>query len=296
MKKFLSAVFGLAYPLLVIAAPEPQLSLSPGRVQNGNVSLLRVRPPKGAELAKDLAAKAGETSLTFFECPRKPAERCALVPVPLEAKPGKLDVLVTWTEDGAARSKAAALTVFAGKYRETILKVDPEKANPPESEMARIKAEKEEMAAVFASPSATALWDGPFKLPCPGSSTDSFGNRRSFNGELKSVHTGLDMRATTKTPIHAANAGKVVLAKEFFFAGNMVVIDHGLGMFTGYAHLSKIDVAVGQTVKKGDKLGMAGATGRVTGPHLHWTMRVDGVSVNPAQARKTFNTLWGRKG
>jgi murein DD-endopeptidase MepM/ murein hydrolase activator NlpD len=109
----------------------------------------------------------------------------------------------------------------------------------------------------------------------------NFGHRRVFNGQPRAPHSGADLRATTGTPIYAANRGRIVLAKELFFSGNAVYVDHGHGLYTTYLHLSKIDVAVGQMVERGQQLGLAGATGRVTGAHLHWGVRLVDARVDP---------------
>lgn len=111
-----------------------------------------------------------------------------------------------------------------------------------------------------------------------------------FNGDVKSSHMGVDLRAGTGTPIAATNAGTVVLARASFYPGQTVHIDHGAGVFSSYSHLSVMKVTAGQKIARGAILGLAGATGRVTGPHLHWGMRVNGVSVDPHQLRELLNT------
>jgi murein DD-endopeptidase MepM/ murein hydrolase activator NlpD len=125
------------------------------------------------------------------------------------------------------------------------------------------------------------LWDKPFHSPIPGETGTNFGSRRVFNGEARAPHAGSDLRAKTGTPIHATNRGRVVLAKNLFFTGNTVVLDHGLGVYTIYAHMSRIDVKVSQIVTENQLLGLSGATGRVTGPHLHWSARIQSARVDP---------------
>ena len=125
------------------------------------------------------------------------------------------------------------------------------------------------------------LWNEPFKVPIPGETGTNFGHRRIFNGQPRAPHAGADLHAATGTPIHATNRGRVVLAKHLFFTGNTVILDHGLGVYSLYAHLSRIEVKRGVMVSSGQLLGLAGATGRVTGPHLHWGMRVQGARVDP---------------
>jgi murein DD-endopeptidase MepM/ murein hydrolase activator NlpD len=113
--------------------------------------------------------------------------------------------------------------------------------------------------------------------------TDSFGTRRTFNGKLDSIHKGMDFRAAKGTPVRAGNSGIVVLARPLYYEGDCVIIDHGLGLYTISMHLSRIDVQQGQHVATGDKLGLSGATGRVTGPHLHWAVRWQGAYLDPAK-------------
>ena len=122
----------------------------------------------------------------------------------------------------------------------------------------------------------------PFSIPIPGeTSGTNFGHRRIFNGEPRAPHAGADLRAKTGTPIHATNRGRVVLAKSLFFTGNTVILDHGMGIYSLYAHLSRLDVKVGDIINNGQQVGLSGATGRVTGPHLHWGMMVQGARVDP---------------
>jgi murein DD-endopeptidase MepM/ murein hydrolase activator NlpD len=125
--------------------------------------------------------------------------------------------------------------------------------------------------------------------------TSSFGNKRLFNGKLKSYHNGIDFRAPIGTPVFASNSGVVRLAENLFYSGKVVILDHGNFIFTIYAHLSKIDVKAGQQVGKGQQLGLTGATGRVSGPHLHWGVKVNGAAVNPIQFVKTMASLIGEK-
>ena len=128
------------------------------------------------------------------------------------------------------------------------------------------------------------MWRGKFRIPLDGvTSGANFGRRRVLNGQASSPHTGVDFPAPTGTPVHAAQAGRVVLAEPLFFAGNTVVLDHGLGIYTLYGHLSQINVKVGDELLPGEILGKVGATGRVTGPHLHWGLSINHSRVNALQ-------------
>jgi murein DD-endopeptidase MepM/ murein hydrolase activator NlpD len=125
------------------------------------------------------------------------------------------------------------------------------------------------------------MWTAPFLRPRDAVVTSRFGSGRMFNGTLTSRHLGVDFRGAQGAPVHAANRGVVALVGEFFLAGNVVYIDHGGGVVTGYFHLSKTLVAAGDSVERGQQIGLVGSTGRVTGPHLHWNARYGAVTVNP---------------
>ncbi len=203
--------------------------------------------------------------------------------VDLDAKPGKqtADVLFTM-DDGRVDRREAVIEVEEKKYPTTELKVDDKYVELSKPDLARANREAKETQGIYATITKEMLWDEPFSVPIPGeNSGTNFGHRRIFNGQRRAPHAGADLRAKTGTPIHATNRGRVVLAKNLFFTGNTVILDHGLGVYSLYAHLSRIDVKRGDLVTNGELLGLAGATGRVTGPHLHWGMVVQGARVDP---------------
>ena len=175
------------------------------------------------------------------------------------------------------------IEILPAHYRTSTLTVAPKFVEPGPDELARIKAEKALKDKVFAASAAQPLWSGDFRAPVHAPPTDSFGTRRTFNGKLASIHEGMDFRAATGTPVHAGNSGVVVLARPLYYEGNCVVIDHGLGLFTISMHLSRIDVHEGQHVSLGERIGLSGATGRVTGPHLHWAVRWQDAYLDPAK-------------
>jgi murein DD-endopeptidase MepM/ murein hydrolase activator NlpD len=147
--------------------------------------------------------------------------------------------------------------------------------------MARIAEDTKEQQVVWASSVASRLWATPFVRPVPQAANSAFGTRSVFNGEPRGAHSGADFLSPAGTPIKAPNAGRVMLAKDLYYSGNTVIIDHGLGVFSFLCHMSQIDVKVGDTVEPGQVVGLVGATGRVTGAHLHWTLRVAGARVDP---------------
>jgi murein DD-endopeptidase MepM/ murein hydrolase activator NlpD len=205
-----------------------------------------------------------------------------LIGIDLDVKPGeyKTNLLVT-REDGRVDTEEAVIDVQLTKFPTTELKVEERYVDLNPRDLARATRETKETEAIYSRITNEILWDKPFSIPIPGGTGTNFGHRRVFNGQPRAPHAGADLRATTGTPIHAANRGRVVLAKNLFFTGNTVILDHGLGIYSLYAHLSRIDVKLNSIVENGDVLGLAGATGRVTGPHLHWGMRVQGARVDP---------------
>ena len=177
-----------------------------------------------------------------------------------------------------AMSTSIPHTIALGK-----LTVAPKFVEPGPEEQKEIAADSEIKARLFATSASEPLWHGNFRAPVKAPPTDSFGTRRMFNGKLASIHKGMDFRAPTGTVVRASNSGVVVLARHLYYEGNCVIIDHGLGLYTLSMHFSRIDVHEGQRVSTGDKLGLSGATGRVTGPHLHWAVRWEGAYLDPAK-------------
>ena len=196
---------------------------------------------------------------------------------------GDYPVEVTMTyADGRVVTQPESVEVLGMSFPTTELTVAPGFVQLSPENQERAARESREIGAVYATLTPTAYWDEPFIVPIPGARDGrNFGHRRIFNGEPRAPHSGADLSASTGTEIHASNAGRVVLAKDFFFNGNAVFIDHGLGLYTMYLHLSEILVDVGDLVERGQVVGLAGATGRVTGPHLHWGARILDARVDP---------------
>jgi murein DD-endopeptidase MepM/ murein hydrolase activator NlpD len=184
---------------------------------------------------------------------------------------------------GLTRIAQLGFTVEAADYSIENLKVDSKFVDPGKKALARIRREQKELKAIYQKITRKKYWNGPFVLPVNSATTSPYGGKRMYNGELRSFHSGLDLKAAVGVPITAPAPGVVVLAKDLYFTGGTVVLDHGYGVFTIYAHLSKVGVKVGKKVEQREILGLAGATGRVSGPHLHWTTQVSGVKVNPTE-------------
>lgn len=147
--------------------------------------------------------------------------------------------------------------------------------------LARVKEEAEKFEQAWAAFTSERLWRGKFAAPVNGPITGPFGIRRIINGQERSRHTGVDLQAPEGTPVHAPARGQVVLVEDFFFSGKSVVMDHGLGLFSMYFHLSSVEVKLGQEIEKGQALGRVGKTGRATGPNLHWGVRLNGARIDP---------------
>lgn len=160
------------------------------------------------------------------------------------------------------------------------IKVDRKRVSLSKKDLKRVKKERKVLKQVYNTQSLDTEIDSTFKLPLNSFVTSHYGKRRMYNNIKKGQHLGIDFRAKVGKEIEVANNGKVVLAQDLFYTGNTVIVYHGLGIFTIYGHLSKINVKNGESVLKGDVIGLAGMTGRVTGPHLHWGVKVNGHWVN----------------
>ena len=203
----------------------------------------------------------------------------ALVGVDLDVKPGTYGVTV---EAGDTRARATYDLVIAPRaFRTRRLTVNEAFVTPPKSEQGRIDREAALLAGVWQAPAAERLWTDGFVRPVPQEANSAFGTRSVFNGKPRNAHGGADFPSPAGTPIHAPNAGRIAVARHLYFSGNTVIVDHGLGLFSMLAHMSAIDVREGDRVTADQVLGRVGATGRVTGPHLHWAVRASGARVDP---------------
>ncbi len=207
----------------------------------------------------------------------------ALVGVDVASATGPSTLKITVKANGVVQDLSRTVEIKEAHYKTESLTVAEGFVEPKADALARIKAESELKARVFGASAHERLWDGDFRVPVASTPTDSFGERRMFNGKLASIHQGMDFRARKGTPVRAGNSGVVVLARGLYYEGNCVAIDHGLGLFTLSMHLNRISVHEGQHVAKGQLLGLSGATGRVTGPHLHWAVRWEGAFLDPAK-------------
>lgn len=217
-----------------------------------------------------------------------PATWRAIGPITVDAKGDVEASVVIERLSGALDSARASVSIPKPEparpgARARALSVSPRFTQPLDAEtQARVDRENETAREIGRRAHDTApMWSEPFMRPRAAAVTSRFGTGRMFNGTLSSRHLGVDFRGAVGAPVHAANRGVVALVADFFLAGNVVYVDHGGGVVTAYFHLSRTLVAAGDTVSRGQEIGLVGATGRVTGPHLHWSARYGTVTVNP---------------
>jgi murein DD-endopeptidase MepM/ murein hydrolase activator NlpD len=293
----LCLAFGLFLLSVPTSAKNPQpcgpgvtVNLSAVESSQGSLLLVEVRSRKPI---LELTAEWNDKTVPFWQASAaQPAGkssfrdlRKALLGVDLEKLPSVYALLAHVTvKNNNPVSCTVQIPVRKGKFATESLHVEKEFVEPNPDQVKRANEERDQLRHIFDQVTPEKLWTGKFRVPLDGVTTGSnFGKRRILNGQPGSPHGGVDFPATTGTPVHAAQSGRVALAQELFFSGNTVVVDHGLGVYTFYGHLSAIDVKAGDTVESGQVLGKVGATGRVTGPHLHWGLTVERARVNPLQ-------------
>jgi len=211
---------------------------------------------------------------------REQDEWIALAGIPLSAK--ARSTLPVEIDYGGGRREVRKLPIVPWKYRTQHLSVPADQAELPAEQFARYQQERVHFAQVLSTFSEAVPAELALLQPVPGQRSGSFGLRRIINGMARNPHSGLDIAAPEGTPVVAASAGRVIDAGEYLFLGRTLVLDHGQGLLTLYAHLSAIDTAAGETVAAGAAIGKVGMTGRATGPHLHFSVYLNAVSVDPA--------------
>jgi murein DD-endopeptidase MepM/ murein hydrolase activator NlpD len=267
--------------LVLVALPVPaaalQVRVVPPAPRQGDAVVVFVAGTKGA---RDVEGSVGGQRLAFFPYG---AEFAALAGVDLETKPGTVPWRVGLVGgDGVARKAAGTIRIKAAGFQvqhltlpSPMVDLDPEAERRAANEAARLRT-------LYDTVTPERLWRGPFTQPVasrkPGS---GFGFRRIINGQPRMPHSGIDYSADRGTPVVAANRGRVALLGEFFFAGRLVALDHGLGLYTLYFHLDGVAVSEGQFVERGQTVGTVGTTGRSTGPHLHFAAQLRRARINP---------------
>jgi hypothetical protein len=255
----------------------PQLLPPQGPVAQGEVARILVQGvPAGATLA---GSWQGEP-IGFF--PLANGEWEALLGIDLRLSPGAYTIEVRLQpKEGAPVLWKEPVQVTAKDYGVENLQLPQRMVTLDAKTLKRVQQDQARFNAVWEQQSPECYWREPFLRPLPGTVLSSFGRSRFINGEQRSPHTGVDLRAALGEPVLASNSGRVALVGEFFFYGRAVVVDHGLGLYTMYFHLSEVKVKKAEWVERGAAIGLAGATGRASGPHLHWGVRLAGARVDP---------------
>lgn len=262
------------------------VDISDSTISNGKTALLEFKKEKNIEYDKIIIDKK---TYKIFKNPIDDKKYYALLPISYYEKPSKKEVDIFYKEAAMQKSKTLLVHVQDGKYEKETLKVDGSKVTLNEKDKKRASVEYEEAMKIYKTTTEQSYISSSFIVPLKSKITSDFGKARVYNGSLKGYHSGTDFRADIGTPLLACNNGKVVLAKDRFYSGGSVLIDHGQGIYSCYFHMSKFNVKKGSLVKKGEVIGLSGDSGRVTGPHLHFSFRVGGEQIDPLQFIELVN-------
>jgi murein DD-endopeptidase MepM/ murein hydrolase activator NlpD len=276
--------------LLLVATPclggdLAKVSWSPQEVKQGDVLAIVVKTT-----AKDVSIQGdwAGTPIYFYEQKRR--NFAGIAGVDLATPPGP-HLLTVKVEDREGRSseKVYEIQVEAGGFEVQRLKLPPEMVDLKGEALRRVLADNKRLMEIFNQVRPERLWYLPFITPVEGVITSPFGLRRVINGQDRSPHSGVDIGAEQGTEVVACNSGVVVFAQELYLTGKTIIIDHGYGLYSMYFHLSEMRVAEGDQVEIGRCIGLVGATGRVTGPHLHWGIRLLKARVDPESLLRAFS-------
>lgn len=257
------------------------LLASQSALAEGFISRLLNHPVPGGVAVVPLGSEAQTPTARYQDKPvlvvREEGKRwIAIVGIPLKSQPGPHQLQVS---DG----RTLGFTVGSKHYREQHIKLkNGHQVNPLAEDMARINRELAEQTRAYQTFSPAQPSNLLFDKPVEGPLSSPFGLRRFFNGEERNPHSGLDFAVGAGTPIKVPTAGKVILIGNYFFNGNTVFVDHGQGLISMFCHMSKVDVKLGQSLPRGGIVGRVGATGRATGPHMHWNVSLNDARVDPA--------------
>jgi murein DD-endopeptidase MepM/ murein hydrolase activator NlpD len=285
MKKLRAVVAAIISIVTILAGEETLLSSSGVSIE------LRYRAPAPGEVILVVIRDIGgieRADVSFLNkiCTLGPLgnsqKSIAFVGLDLNLAPGKYPLIISFKRKGRPPEEIRKEILVASKeFPAKKLRVKPDYVTPPPDVQERIARESRLLEEVYGLPSPRWLGGGNFVIPNPGRASPNFGERRIYNNTPRSSHSGIDISAPMGSRVRASNSGKVVLASDLYFSGKTVIIDHGLGVFSYYCHLSKFSAKREDTVNRGDVVGLVGSTGRSTGPHLHWGFRVSGCRVDP---------------
>jgi murein DD-endopeptidase MepM/ murein hydrolase activator NlpD len=274
-------LFSILWPALMLAEKQDagirfihrERSLQPGEV-------VLIQAESSRPLRRMAIAAFGREFPTFIE--DHGLKGTGLLGIDLDTMPGVYPIELKGMDfSGGTIISEDTLTVAGKNFPTRRLTVEGKYVSPPAELLSRIEEERKKVNAIFDSISPERFWRGSFSLPVPGIVLSAFGKRSVYNGQPRSPHTGVDFRGPTGTPVRTPNAGRVMLAANLYYSGNTVIIDHGLGLYSYFGHMSSLSVKEGDPVRIRDVIGKIGATGVVTGPHLHWTVRLARTRVDP---------------
>jgi len=276
----------LIFILSTCSAIAFNINISNSNIANGKTALLEFDKEKDIKYEKLLI---GKKNYTIFTNPLDKNKSYVLLPISYYEKPNKKKVQLIYKENSKQKTKLLFFNVKDGKYKKEQIKVQKSKVSLNKKDKKRASKEYAQAMKIYNSVTEKSYIHKKFIVPLNTKITSSFGKARVYNDTLKGYHSGTDFRAKVGTPITASNDGIIILAKDRFYSGGSVIIDHGQGIYTCYYHMSKFDVKKGDEVKRGQVLGLSGSTGRVTGPHLHFSARVGGIQVDPLQLIELIN-------
>jgi len=274
MKKHVAIVLLFISMALIIPASVSAKALtvkvSPKKIHQGDVFLVTV----GGTLSEQPFGSFAKQDLLFSEC--GDGRYCAVGAVDITTKPGRQTVRIS----AGKRKKNVQFSVKKARFPELKMSLPEEKVSLCPEDLEKVERENEQLQRIFETVT-DRIWEGSFIVPLENDISVGFGTKRIMNRKIVSAHRGVDIRGKEGEHVKASNNGRIVLAEELFLGGNTIIIDHGQGLYSIYMHLSKFNSDLNDSVSRGDVIGYVGSTGRSTGPHLHFGVKVNTISVNP---------------
>jgi murein DD-endopeptidase MepM/ murein hydrolase activator NlpD len=266
----------------VSAGPLPAMDRAGGRLSGTQGQILVVRVVEADRAAKVSGTFLGR-AIPFFPDPshEEPVGYVGLLGLDLQQRPGIHTLSVEVTSQGHRRRVLFRVQVGKGTFPIQHLTLPREKVDLDEASLARWKAEQQQVREALATDSLERHWESRFLEPVQGVQTGVFGSVRVLNGQPRNPHNGIDIAAPLGTEVRASSEAVVRLTVDHLLSGKGVYLDHGLGLYTMYFHLSEVLVEEGEVVRVGQAVGRIGASGRASGPHLHWGAKLNGARINP---------------
>jgi murein DD-endopeptidase MepM/ murein hydrolase activator NlpD len=270
------AVLLFILPPINAEAKSPRIEIAPKIIRQGDAFIIRVTGTKKSDMPSAAVAK---NAIHFSMC----GEGCfiGIGGISLEARTGSYPVTIK----AGGKRKNLRITVKKAAFPQITMTLPEEKVILSPDMLEVVKEENKRLKSLFLLIS-DRLWEGGFLSPVENTISTYFGTKRIMNKTWTSIHRGIDIKGLEGDEVRASNNGRVVLAQELFFGGNTIILDHGQGIHTVYMHLSQFHVDCGDSVSKGDVIGLIGSTGRSTGPHLHFGVKISNISVNPLSVLK----------